>query len=301
MCIHEDKKQINAVNQLIDVLNNGDAVSKRIASVSTVKSWKNEPPATPYQNYKRILKQVERNRKDIKKVFQSWNKKFKQRYSDYRGSLFRLKKEDITAEAWEQILSFGLINSQELYNVLIRMADDELKVSAKEVEANIFKLKAVVIESDNQIPQNVLSFFQQYELRLSESTAAVVDNSLKNIVMNGLANGESTATIANNISSSFINLGNKKSALIARTETIRASAEGAKIAYARGGIKKLAVLPALTACPVCMEKASNNPYTADNLKFQIPIHPNCRCCWIPVFSDTDVEAINTGIVNANSF
>lgn len=301
MCVHCDKKQIHAVDELLDVITNGPDVSKRIASTSTVKSWNNEPPQTPYQDYKKLLKRVKTNTKLVSKVFKIWKDRFNENYAAATGSIFLFQKKELTIEAWEQMVILGVASTEEMYSVLISIAEDELLTTASEVRQALFKLKSVISETVNEPPPNVMRFLEQYEFRLSESTASQVDQRLKNIVVNGVANGDSSPDIAKQIRKTFDTLSSSKAEAIARTETIRASAEGAKVAYTKAGIQQVALLPALTACPLCMDVASNNPYDVNDMSATPPLHPNCKCCLIPVFDETDVIAISTGVVDQDSF
>jgi len=301
MCIHCENKQLHAVDELLDVLTNGEKVTQRIASISTSKSWDNKPPQTPYQNYTKLLKRIKKNQKLISAVFKNWKKKFNENLKQVTGSIFLLRKADLSIDVWEQAVLFNVTAEEELYEVLISIAGDEMVITSNEVIENLYKLKSMIVESVNEPPANVMRFFEQYELRLSESTAVQVDQRLKNIVANGLANGSSTDDIASQIRSTFDTLSTSKATTIARTETIRASAEGSKIAYTKAGIQQIALLPALDACPICMEIASDNPYKVDDKTLSVPIHPNCRCAIIPVFDETDVVAISTGVVDQDSF
>ena len=89
--------------------------------------------------------------------------------------------------------------------------------------------------------------------------------------------------------------------MIARTETIRASAQGAKIGYLSTGITHVDVMPAGDACPICVVIANSNPYKVDDAGAYAPFHPNCRCAVSPVvngksYYDQDIypEVYTTG-------
>ncbi len=306
MCIHCKQKQLKAVNSLLGTLFHGEESKARIDDLSTTKSWGQKPPQTPYFDYDKLEKRVDRNQSKLAKVFKQWEKRFNENYKEARSASFSLlaffKQEDLSLEEWQKVVAVGTITSpQEMNEVLIGFVGEEVVISANEISENIFNLQGIVTESITEPPRDVMDFLEIYEFNLSESTASQVDQRLKNIVVNGIANGDSTPEIARQIRSSFKTLESSKAQLIARTETIRASAEGSKTAYRRAGIAQVALLPAVTACPICMAIAAENPYSTDDNTVYPPIHPNCRCTVIPVFDSTDVDAISSGVVNANSF
>lgn len=302
---HVNKKLIKAVDGLLEVVTAQPSVGERIASCSTAKAWDNAPPATPYFDYEKLKKRAKKNGKEIAKVFKGWKSRFNENYEAAQNlspvQRFIRAEEPFALEVWEEIVLADVAVSSELTEVLIRIANEELLVTAEEVSQNLYKLKGIVTEGTITPEEDVLQFLEAYEFNLSEQTAAQVDQRLKSIVLNGMAEGKSNYNIAKDIRAHFDTLSTKKATLISRTETIRASAEGSKTAYTRAGIEKVAVLPALTACPVCIEIASNNPYDTKDPRAYAPFHPNCRCTAIPVFDETDVEAITSGIVEPSSF
>jgi SPP1 gp7 family putative phage head morphogenesis protein len=304
MCIHCTKKQLNAVECLLDTIAGRD-LSMRIAQESTAKRFDINYPQTPYQDYKKLIKRINRNRIDIKKVFNNWRKRFNEALTDERGGRFafmRLRKqEEFPIEVWEAIL-LNVVNAKELEEVLVNMVDEEVLITAAEVTENLFKVNGIVTTGPPIPPTEAMEFLHQYEFRLSASTASQTDERLKNIIMNGMAEGKSVPKIAKDINNTFTTLSRQKATVIARTETIRASAVGSLTAYENAGIDQVALLPAVDACPICMGIAAGNPYkTTGKGKNLIPVHPNCKCALVPVFDETDVEAINTGVVNPSTF
>ena len=302
MCIHCKQKELNAVNGLLDTFAQGKESKARIADLSTCKSWGKTPPQTPYFDYSKLDKRVKTNKNKIAKVFKTWKKRFNENYKNAQPFSLFAKAEELTLEVWQEVIAVGTVtNPTETSTVLIQLVGDEVVLSANEISKNLFELKGIITETISEAPADVMDFLEIYEFNLSESTASQVDIRLKNIVVNGMANGDSSPDIARQIRASFDTLSKDRALLIARTETIRASAEGSKTAYSRAGIEQVALLPAMDACPVCMELASENPYKVDDNAVYPPIHPNCRCAVVPVFDESDVQAISIGVVNSNSF
>ncbi len=72
----------------------------------------------------------------------------------------------------------------------------------------------------------------------------------------------------------------KRATLIARTETARVYGETAKETQRANGIARSRLATAGNPCPICREEAARGFLPIDELQ-PIPLHPNCRCDWIP--------------------
>ena len=68
--------------------------------------------------------------------------------------------------------------------------------------------------------------------------------------------------------------------MIARTETMRAVAEGTLDGYAEAGVERVRFLSSADACLECLGY-DGHVYTRAEASGMIPVHPNCRCCWVP--------------------
>ena len=73
----------------------------------------------------------------------------------------------------------------------------------------------------------------------------------------------------------------QRAEMIARTETAAAFAEGNVKSYAENGITKKEYSAAGDACPICSPHDGRVFELADN-ELSIPLHPSCRCDWLPV-------------------
>ena len=303
MCIHCDKKNLSKATDMLDFLTT-DEFEKGLIEGSRTKTFESDPPPdTIYQNMNRMMRRIKPRIKDIARVYRTWEKRLFENLRNAQGrGIFAFRKAtDLGLEVWTEEVLVGVTDDDEMADVLIGITDEEILITAKEIERALFKLKSIVIVGENRPPTEVIEALNAYEFNLAESTSQQVDRSLKDIVINGITDGKSTDDIARDIRAKFKRLKKHKATVIARTETIRASAEGAKTSYMNAGIEDVAVLPALTACPICMAKAAENPYKVDDASAYPPFHPNCRCTVVPVFDETDVEAISTGVVDQASF
>ena len=77
----------------------------------------------------------------------------------------------------------------------------------------------------------------------------------------------------------------QRSIMIARTETIRASNEGALINYSKADINKVQWVAAVgeRTCEYCMAQ-NGKILSIEEAHEQIGAHPNCRCSWAPIIT-----------------
>lgn len=119
-----------------------------------------------------------------------------------------------------------------------------------------------------------------------QGVTAAMDQQLSRILAQGLASGHAPAKIAREMTRTITKLTNTRAKTIARTEIIRAHAEGQLDSFEALGVKELNVIVEwLTAgdervCQVCAD-LEGETFTIDEARGRIPEHPNCRCTWIP--------------------
>jgi SPP1 gp7 family putative phage head morphogenesis protein len=105
----------------------------------------------------------------------------------------------------------------------------------------------------------------------------------------GLLAGENPRKVATRMNNRIDKVGLSRARLIARTETVRAHNAGALNRYqdVRGRLDGVQVKAEhVTAgddrvCPICQSLAGDK-YTLEEARGQIPVHPACRCTFIPV-------------------
>jgi len=93
-----------------------------------------------------------------------------------------------------------------------------------------------------------------------------------------------------------VGFGERRAEMIARTETISAHAEASLNAYDEAELEGVQVeAEFITAqddqvCPKCEELAGKT-YPMDQARSIIPVHPNCRCAWLPVVDDPALHSL----------
>jgi len=112
---------------------------------------------------------------------------------------------------------------------------------------------------------------------VTEETAKLLADALAT----GFDAGEGAEVIARRVRGVFDHCNRSRALKIARTETIMASNEGALYGYEESGIiEKAEFYPAPDACDEC--EALVGEYPLAEAHGMIPVHPNCRCVFLPV-------------------
>lgn len=95
--------------------------------------------------------------------------------------------------------------------------------------------------------------------------------------------GESVPQIVSRIRDYYANGYERRATLVARTEVIAASNEGALNGYQAEGVQKAEFYVAMDerTCDECLP-LNGRVYPVDESHGMIPVHPQCRCVWLPV-------------------
>lgn len=117
---------------------------------------------------------------------------------------------------------------------------------------------------------------------------------LNRILAQGIADGINPREIARQMQASIGSLTRRRAETIARTEVIHAHAEGQLDAFTKLGVEELGVKAEWSTagddrvCPFCAEREGQT-YTIEEARGLIPLHPNCRCTWIPAVAGAEDE------------
>lgn len=115
--------------------------------------------------------------------------------------------------------------------------------------------------------------------QIGEETALL----LSKMLAEGYELGEDIPTIAKRIREVFADCDKRRSVLIARTETISASAHGAIEGYKEAGLEKAEFMASLDdrTCDDC-DSMDGEEFLLEDCVGIIPVHPDCRCTFLPV-------------------
>lgn len=157
---------------------------------------------------------------------------------------------------------------------------------AKVIDPNL--AEARLIEASFLRPIHADAAAMLYTRAFDELTGvtSAMDQALSRTLTDGLIAGHSPTTIARSIVKNVENIGIVRARTIARTEIIRAHAEATLNMFERAGLAHVTVLAEwVTAgfgvCPDCQDMEGLT-FTINEARGMIPLHPNCRCTWIPV-------------------
>lgn len=118
----------------------------------------------------------------------------------------------------------------------------------------------------------------------------VMDTQISRILARGIAEGRSPYDIARDMALKVDTIGRTRARLIARTEVISAHAEASLNSYKEAGLEGVRIRAEWSTagdelvCPEC-EEMEGKDFDIDEASGMIPLHPNCRCAFIPVVLD----------------
>lgn len=123
-----------------------------------------------------------------------------------------------------------------------------------------------------------------------EGITKAMDTKISRVLAEGMASGWGMDRIADSLDEAVDGVGIVRARMLARTETIRAHSEATLNTYEEAGIEGVEVLSEFTTagddkvCKKC-ESLEGKEYTLEEARGVIPVHPNCRCAWLPVVTD----------------
>jgi SPP1 gp7 family putative phage head morphogenesis protein len=110
---------------------------------------------------------------------------------------------------------------------------------------------------------------------------------ISRVLTEGLAAGKNNRAIVKEMVDRVEKIGVTRGNTIVRTEIIRTHAEATLNRYDQlGQVRVTALVEFATAadpCPICKE-LNGREYTTQEARGVIPVHPNCRCTWLPVLT-----------------
>lgn len=133
-----------------------------------------------------------------------------------------------------------------------------------------------------------LAYIRAYEEL--EGITAAMDQQISRVLAQGIAEGRGPLGIASQINARVDKIGLTRARVLARTEVINAHAEASLNSYEEAGVEGVDAKAEFSTagdgrvCPECAGlEGSVRPLS--EARGVIPVHPNCRCSWIPVIPD----------------
>lgn len=134
--------------------------------------------------------------------------------------------------------------------------------------------------ASKQLDQFARDWILTRSLTLAKGINLTTLKALRRELHLGFEAGESIQKLTRRIEGYFTDNAKQRAAMISRTEVIAASNEGALHRYEEEGIGKSEFYPSPDACPECL--ALVGEYPTKESHGMIPVHPNCRCTFLPV-------------------
>lgn len=135
---------------------------------------------------------------------------------------------------------------------------------------------------------------------LSGITEAMAQK-LNRVLANGMVEGLGARDIAKQMVDEIEGITNQRALVLARTEVIHAHAEGQLDSFTELGVEEVGVEAEWSTagddrvCPEC-EAMEGKTFSMDEAHGMIPLHPNCRCTWIPAIPGHLLENPEAGSV-----
>ena len=119
-----------------------------------------------------------------------------------------------------------------------------------------------------------------------KGVTASMSSDMNQILARGIASGDNPREIAREMQARLGSFTRTRAETIVRTETIHAHAEGQLDAFTKLGIEELGLQAEWSTAGddrVCEECGAmeGQVFDIDTARNMIPLHPNCRCTWIP--------------------
>ena len=139
------------------------------------------------------------------------------------------------------------------------------------------------IKQDEFLDQEALEWISTRSLTMAKMVNGTTKEALRKVLAEGYAAGESIPQMTKRIKEFYKNGYERRAPMVARTETIAASAEGSIRGYEALDVEKLEFYAALDerACEECLD-LHGNEYPIKETGGLIPVHPDCRCVFMPV-------------------
>lgn len=124
-----------------------------------------------------------------------------------------------------------------------------------------------------------------------------MDKQVSSVLARGIIDGLSAKVIAKNINDRVSKIGLTRSRLLARTEIIAAHADATLNMYQEAGVEGVEVMAEFvtagddSVCPEC-EALEGKVYTIERARGLIPVHPQCRCSFLPLLDPKQAKSIN---------
>ena len=186
------------------------------------------------------------------------------------------------------LLMFNLqkILTDRILNPGLRVADEVVTQTYKAGGARADTFMGVSVNANiGNMPadKRALSVLKARSLTGLQGITDEMSKSIMQEITDGMLRGDSPRDVAKAISER-VDISQSRSQVLARTETMKAYNSGATNRFKQRGVDEQ------EWCAAASERTCTYCNSMDGRKFPIddspdmPAHPNCRCCWLPVIA-----------------
>lgn len=296
----------NGLNDYIDLQKNIRDVAKEIATKNMKRKTKSTVTPEPAR-YRYTSNEGARSywQKQIQ-ITEVVEKKFADKIALFLADLEETAVSNLHKQIDKKVKkAFDLFNPQDEVqagiDLFTPLAKEIATLSGSEAY-QLLKLKTLYLPSkelDKIVGKAVKEFTQSF--------LDTDRQKLTEILTVGIKEGQSVAQIETSIREQFGEYRKNQSTKIARTETLRASNEGALDAFKQSGVVEGKQWFNGDPCPECepydgriVELSSDFFSTDYGSGEQPPLHPNCRCVLLPVLVDESKAVENEKIKELNA-
>lgn len=170
----------------------------------------------------------------------------------------------------------------------------ELNLNPKKMEKTVLEFTTAAFQQAGQNAAGALgttltlgdptavAWLQRNALIIGETVTKEIERDIRLSVAESLRSGEGWGALKTRVAKDF-EKHVKRPDVLARTETQKATSEGTITAYKDLGVQRVRWLTIMDdrTDAECIEN-NGKLMTLEEASGQIPIHPNCRCTWVPV-------------------
>jgi SPP1 gp7 family putative phage head morphogenesis protein len=137
------------------------------------------------------------------------------------------------------------------------------------------------------IDTQTLNHLYSRQFELLKNTTTVMADGIRDVLTQGLAEGLNPVAIADTLSKTVNSIGIVRSVILARTEVIHTYAEASLNRYETYGTQGVVALVEFSnagderVCQQCID-LDGSKYLVKDARGIIPVHPQCRCAWLPI-------------------
>lgn len=201
-------------------------------------------------------------------------------------------EDDEVLEVFRRTSSGGVAVREEWQDIYVRRS------YAKGVEYANARLREQGVDVDaidtaqlfnTPIHADALGILSTRNFRELQGITDEMDRQISRVLTEGFAQGQNPRVMARNINEVVDDVGITRARTLARTETINAHAESTLNRFERilgpdaevTGSAEWSTAGDNRVCAICAG-LEGTVYELDDARGLIPVHPSCRCVWIPV-------------------